>query len=137
MSCTKSAKAERCTDITFKLKLHCLSATTEDRIYDEDRYEDINILGTHYFVILNATLGAWQVHATSVHLIFPTLLLKHELRKIIMVLKRNLLLRAIFMIDCYDSFSFAFIKLSFLTYRVFKISCLPLEWFPANEINLL
>ena len=27
---TKSTKAERCTDITFKLTLHCLSVTVED-----------------------------------------------------------------------------------------------------------
>ena len=28
---TKSTKAERCTDITFKLKLYCLSVTVKDR----------------------------------------------------------------------------------------------------------
>ena len=43
------------------------------QIYHEDRYEDINILGTHYFVLLNATLGAQQAHNMSVHLIFPAL----------------------------------------------------------------
>ena len=33
----------------------------------------INILGTRYFVLLNATLGARQVYDTSVRLIFPAL----------------------------------------------------------------
>ena len=42
-------------------------------IYNKDKYKDINILGTHYFFLLNATLGAQQAHDTSVHLIFPAL----------------------------------------------------------------
>ena len=42
-------------------------------IYNEDRYEDTNILGTRYFILLNATLGARQAHNTSVCLIFPAL----------------------------------------------------------------
>ena len=41
--------------------------------YNEDRYEEINILGTRYFVLLSATLGVRQAHGTSVRLIFPPL----------------------------------------------------------------
>ena len=43
------------------------------QIYNEDRYEDKNILGTPCFILLDATLGAQQVHNTSMHLIFPAL----------------------------------------------------------------
>ena len=44
------------------------------QIYNEDRYEDINIfLGTRYFVLLDANLGAQQAHDTSVHIVFPAL----------------------------------------------------------------
>ena len=43
------------------------------QIYNEDRYEDINILGTRYLVLLDANLGARQAHDTSVRLIFPAL----------------------------------------------------------------
>ena len=60
--------AERCTGITFKVTLYCLSDI------NEDRYENINILGTRYFVLLDATFDAPQVLDTSVHLIFPALL---------------------------------------------------------------
>ena len=70
---TKSTKAERCTDIMFKQTLYCLSVALKIQIYNEDRYEDINILGTSYFVLLNANLGARQAHDTSVRLIFPAL----------------------------------------------------------------
>ena len=35
------------------------------------------ILGIHYFVLLNATLGERQAHDTSEHLIFPTLLIQY------------------------------------------------------------
>ena len=70
---TKSAKAERRTDTTFKLKLKCLSVKLKIEIHNEDRYK-INILGTHYFVLLVDTLGAWQTHNASVHLIFSALI---------------------------------------------------------------
>ena len=43
------------------------------QIYNEDRYEDINILGTRYFVLLDANLGARLAHDTNVRLIFPAL----------------------------------------------------------------
>ena len=43
------------------------------QIYTENIYEDINILGTRYFVLLDANLGARQAHDTSVRLIFPAL----------------------------------------------------------------
>ena len=43
------------------------------QVYKEDRYEDINFLSTHYFVLLDATLGAPQEHDMSVRLIFPAL----------------------------------------------------------------
>ena len=33
----------------------------------------MNILDTLYFILLDATLGAWQVHIMSVRLIFPAL----------------------------------------------------------------
>ena len=62
----KSAKAERCRDIMFKLTLYCLTVTVEDinlwrRYRYEDinyRCEDINILGTRYFGVLDSTLSA-------------------------------------------------------------------------------
>ena len=44
------------------------------QIYNEDRYKDINILGTHYLVLLDATFGTRQAHDTGVRLIFPALL---------------------------------------------------------------
>ena len=66
----KYTTAERCTDITFKVTLYCLSDINEDRC------ENINILGTRYFVLLDATFDTPQVHYTSVHLIFPALLWK-------------------------------------------------------------
>ena len=43
------------------------------QIYNEDRYENINILGTCYFILLNTALGTRQVHNTRMDLIFPTL----------------------------------------------------------------
>ena len=46
------------------------------QIYNEDRYEDINILGNYYFILFDATLGARQVHNTSMHLISPALYYK-------------------------------------------------------------
>ena len=56
----KSAKAKRCTDVMFKLTLHCLSVTVEDlNLQLRYRYEDVNVLVTHYFVVLDLTLGAW------------------------------------------------------------------------------
>ena len=55
---TKSRKAERCTDVMFKLAFYCLSVTAEDlNLQRRHRYEDINILGTRYFVLLNTTSG--------------------------------------------------------------------------------
>ena len=55
---TKSRKVERCTDGMFKLDFYCLSVTIEDlNLYRRYRYEDINILGTRYLVLLDATLG--------------------------------------------------------------------------------
>ena len=58
-------KAERCTDQyshemhMFKLALYCLSVTVEDlNLWQIYKYEDINFLGTHYFIPLNSTLGA-------------------------------------------------------------------------------
>ena len=68
-----STKVERCINITFRLALYCLSVTAEDLFYNKDN-KDINILGTCYFILLDATLDAWQVDDTSVHLIFPALL---------------------------------------------------------------
>ena len=54
----KSRKAERCTDVMFKLAFYCLSVTVEDlNLQRRHRYEDINILGTQYFVLLNTTSG--------------------------------------------------------------------------------
>ena len=47
-------------------------------ICKEDRYESINILKTCYFVLLDATLGAWLVHDMSMHLIFSTLTVFEE-----------------------------------------------------------
>ena len=53
----KSRKAERCTDVMFKLAF-CLSVTVEDlNVQRKHRYEDINILGTQHFVLLNTTSG--------------------------------------------------------------------------------
>ena len=43
------------------------------KIYNEDRYEDINVLGTCYLILRNATFDARQAHNTSVCLIFPAL----------------------------------------------------------------
>ena len=55
----KSVKAERCTDVLFKLTLYCLSVTIEDLdLYRRYSYGDINVLGTCYFVLLDSTLGA-------------------------------------------------------------------------------
>ena len=55
----KSVKAERCTYVLSKLALYCLSVTIEDlNLYRRYSYEDINVLGTRFFVFLNSTLGA-------------------------------------------------------------------------------
>ena len=55
----KSTKAERYTDVMFKLTLYCLSVTVEDLDLERKcRYKDINILRIHYFVVLDSTLGA-------------------------------------------------------------------------------
>ena len=54
---TKSRKAERCTDVKFKLAFYCLPVPVEDNLQRRHRYEDINILGTRYFVLLNTTSG--------------------------------------------------------------------------------
>ena len=55
---TKSRKAERCTDIMFKMAFYCFSVTVEDlNVQQRHRYEDTNILGTQYFVLLNTTSG--------------------------------------------------------------------------------
>ena len=44
---TKSRKAERCTDVNFKLAFYYLSVTVEDlNLQRRHRYEDINNLGT-------------------------------------------------------------------------------------------
>ena len=85
---TKSTKSERSTDIMFKLtlclfvtaeNLYCLSVTIEDLNSSwKYRYEDINILGTCYFVLLDDTLGARQAHARVVRLIFPVLILYQQ-----------------------------------------------------------
>ena len=40
----------------------------------------MDILGTHDFVLLDTTLGAWQVHNTSMSLIFPVLHSRRILR---------------------------------------------------------
>ena len=69
---TKSAKAERCTDITIKLTFYYLSVTFEDPKFIM-KIDMINILGTRYFVLFDAASGARQVHDTSVRLIFPAL----------------------------------------------------------------
>ena len=55
---TKSRKAERCTDVNFKLAFYYLSVTVEDlNLQRRHRYEDINNLGTWYFVLLDTTSG--------------------------------------------------------------------------------
>ena len=55
----KSTKAEIYTDVIFKLTLYCLSVTVEDpNLYRRYRYDDVNILGTHYFVLLDSTFCA-------------------------------------------------------------------------------
>ena len=49
----------------------CLSVTVEDlNLQWRYGYEDINILGPRYFVLLDATLGAPQAHDTNARLIF-------------------------------------------------------------------
>ena len=54
----KSRKAERGTDVMFKLAFYCLSVTVEDlNLQLRHRYEDLNILGTRYFVLLDTTSG--------------------------------------------------------------------------------
>ena len=54
---TKSTKAERCTDVMFKLTFYSLSVNVEDlNLYQRYRYKEI-LLGTCYFVLLNSTLG--------------------------------------------------------------------------------
>ena len=54
----KSRKVERCTDVMFKLAFYCLSVTVEDlNLQWRYRYEDIDILGTRYFVLLDTTSG--------------------------------------------------------------------------------
>ena len=53
----------------------------------DNDYEDINILVTDYFVLLNVTLGAWQAHDPSVHLIFPALTLEIQNPGIFMMLE--------------------------------------------------
>ena len=55
---TKPTKEDRCTDVMSKLPLYCLFVTVEDlNIWQRYRYEDINILTTQYFVLLDVTLG--------------------------------------------------------------------------------
>ena len=55
---TKSRKVERYTDVMFKLAFYCLSVTVEDLdLQRRHRYEDINILGTQYFIVLDTSLG--------------------------------------------------------------------------------
>ena len=55
----KSTKAERYTDVIFKLTLYCLSVTVEDlNLYRRYRYDDVNIFVTHYFVLLDSTFCA-------------------------------------------------------------------------------
>ena len=55
----KSMKAQRCTGVMFKLTFYCLSVAVEDlNLWPRYRYEDINILGTHYFIALDSILGA-------------------------------------------------------------------------------
>ena len=52
----KPRKVDRCTDFMFKLAF-CLSFTVEESLKQRYKYEDINILGTRYFVLLDATSG--------------------------------------------------------------------------------
>ena len=51
------------TDVMSRLTLYCLSVTVEDL----NRYGNIHILGTHYFVLLDSTL------VRSVYLTFSVL----------------------------------------------------------------
>ena len=55
---TKSRKAERCTNM-LKLAFYCFSVT------NKDMYEDINILDTQYFVLLDTTSGAQCYRRTT------------------------------------------------------------------------
>ena len=55
---TKLTKAERWTDVMFKLAFYCLSVIVED-LNVQQTDEDINILGTPYFFLLDATSGVW------------------------------------------------------------------------------
>ena len=42
----------------FKLAFYCLYVTVEDlNLQQKHRYEDLNILGTQYFVLLHTTSG--------------------------------------------------------------------------------
>ena len=65
----KSTKAERCKRDAQTLRSSwCIIVyllLLKISIYNEDRYEDTNILGTCYFVLLDPTLGAQQTHDTS------------------------------------------------------------------------
>ena len=61
-------KAERCINVMFNLVLYCFSVTVEDlNLQRRYRYEDINILRTRNFVVLDCTLDA------STRLISPAL----------------------------------------------------------------
>ena len=56
---TKSTKAERCTEVTFKLALYCLPVIVDDlNLSWRCRYKHINILGTRNFVLPDSHLGA-------------------------------------------------------------------------------
>ena len=78
----KSTKVERYTDDMFKLTLYCLSVTAGSlNLQRRCRYKDIHILGMSYFVLLDSTLGARQVHDTRVHQIFPTLMFSYSDRE--------------------------------------------------------
>ena len=52
----KSTKAKRYTDVLFKLTLYCFSVTVEDLNLQQYIYEDINILDTCYFILLDSIL---------------------------------------------------------------------------------
>ena len=45
------------------------------------RSEDINILRSRYSILFDTTLGAWQVHDMSMHLIFTALTYKLLFKK--------------------------------------------------------
>ena len=62
----RNLERQRCTDVMFKLAFYCLSVTAEDlNLQRRHRYEDINILGTRYFILLDTTSGARHERAPN------------------------------------------------------------------------